>query len=59
VVIQINGRLRGKILVDAGLEESELRARALADERIAELLRGRTLVKAVVVPNKLVNLVIR
>jgi leucyl-tRNA synthetase len=59
IVIQINGRLRGKILVEPGLEEGELRKRALADEKIAELMRGRTLVKAIVVPNKLVNLVIR
>ncbi len=57
VVIQINGRLRGKILVEAGLVEDELSERALADPRIAQLIAGQRVVKKIVVPNKLVNIV--
>ncbi len=59
VIIQINGRLRGKIMVEDGLGETETRERALADARIAELLAGKEIVKVVVVPKKLVNIVIK
>jgi leucyl-tRNA synthetase len=59
VVIQINGRVRGKILVEDGLSEAETRERALADPRIAQLVQGRTIVKVIVVPRKLVNIVLR
>jgi leucyl-tRNA synthetase len=58
VVIQINGRVRGKICVDAGLPEEELAERALADPKIDQLLRGARVLKRVVVPNKLVNVVV-
>ena len=58
VVIQINGRVRGKICVDAGLPEEELAERAFADPKIEQLLRGARVVKRVVVPNKLVNVVV-
>ena len=59
VIIQINGRLRGKILVDEGLGEEETRERALGDPRIAMLIAGKQVVKVVVVPKKLVNIVLR
>jgi len=58
IVIQINGRLRGKILVEAGLGENELAERALTDPRIAQLVARERVVKKIIVPNKLVNLVV-
>jgi leucyl-tRNA synthetase len=58
IVIQINGRVRGKICVDAGLPEQELAERAFADPKIERLLRGARVVKRVVIPNKLVNVVV-
>ncbi len=58
IVIQINGRVRGKIRVDGGLGEEELAERALGDVRIAQLLHGQRIVKRIVVPNKLVNIVV-
>jgi len=59
VIIQINGRLRGKILVDDGLGEDELKERAFADERVKHMIDGKSVVKTVVVPKKLVNIVLR
>ena len=59
VIIQINGRLRGKILVDEALSEDETLDRALKDARISMLLDGKHVVKTVVVPKKLVNIVLR
>ncbi len=50
VIIQINGRVRGKMLVDARLNEEETEERALDDPRIKPLLAGKEIVKVIVVP---------
>jgi leucyl-tRNA synthetase len=59
VIIQINGRLRGKILVNAGLNKDETEERAMSDPRIKALVAGKEIVKVIVVPGKLVNIVIK
>jgi leucyl-tRNA synthetase len=59
VIIQINGRLRGKILVEDGMSDDETVERALRDERINVLIGGKPVAKTVVVPKKLVNIVLR
>ena len=59
VIIQINGRVRGKILVDDSIGEEELVERAIHDPRIAQLLAGKKIVKTIVVPRKLVNIVVQ
>ena len=59
IIIQINGRVRGKILVDEDLSEEEAQERALNDPRIAPLLVGKEITKTIVVPKKLVNIVLR
>jgi leucyl-tRNA synthetase len=59
VPIQVNGRVRARIMVDAGLPEQELQNRAASDSRVAPLVAGKQIVKVVVVPNKLVNIVVR
>jgi leucyl-tRNA synthetase len=59
IVIQINGRVRGKIFVEDGLSDRETEERALNDPRIAPLVGGSTVVKVIVVPRKLVNIVLR
>jgi leucyl-tRNA synthetase len=59
VIIQINGRLRGKILVDDSMTEDETRERALNDPRIKVLIDGKPMAKIVVVPKKLVNIVLK
>jgi leucyl-tRNA synthetase len=59
IVVQVNGRVRGKISVDAGLGSGELASRVLADEKIAKLLDGQAVVKTIAVPDKLVNFVVR
>jgi leucyl-tRNA synthetase len=58
VIIQMNGKVRGKILVDVGMDEESLVARALAEPRIKGMLNGQKIVKRIVVPDKLVNLVV-
>ena len=59
VIVQINGRLRGKILVDNEMSEDETSERALKDPRIAMALGGRPAAKIIVVPKKLVNIVVK
>jgi leucyl-tRNA synthetase len=58
VVVQINGRLRSKIRVRENLTQDELKDAALTDPRIAHILNGSKILKTIVVPNKLVNIVI-
>ena len=59
IPVQINGRLRGKILVGDGKSDDETVELALKDARISMLLDGKHVVKTVVVPKKLVNIVVR
>jgi len=57
--IQVNGKNRSRITVPAGTADDEVRERALADERICALLADKQVMKVIVVPGKLVNLVVR
>jgi len=59
VPIQINGKNRSRIIVPAGLREADVQNRALADEKIRSLLDGKSVLKVIVVPDKLVNIVAR
>ena len=57
MVVQVNGKVRDRIEVDAEIGEEEMRALALASERVQEVLDGREPRKVIAVPPKLVNLV--
>jgi leucyl-tRNA synthetase len=58
IIVQVNGRVRGRVSVEAGLGREELEERALADPKIVKLLEGQRVVKVIVVPDKLVNVVV-
>jgi leucyl-tRNA synthetase len=57
--VQINGKLRTLVRVAADADDSVLRAVAMGDEKIQAALAGKQVVKTIVVPGKLVNLVVR
>jgi leucyl-tRNA synthetase len=59
IPIQVSGKLRGRIVVPAGLSAAELQAVAEADESVKKLIEGRTLVKVIAVPGRMVNFVVR
>jgi leucyl-tRNA synthetase len=59
IPIQILGKLRSKIVVPADSDQATILAAAREDARIAELLRGKEVVKTIYVPGKLVNFVVR
>ena len=58
VAVQVNGRVRGRVRVAAGLGEEEIVARAVEDAAIRPHVAGKRIVKRIVVPDKLVNLVV-
>ena len=56
-VVQVNGKLRGKMSVAASAAKDEIEALAQQDENVQRFLDGLTVRKIIVVPNKLVNIV--
>jgi leucyl-tRNA synthetase len=58
VVVQINGKLRSRIIVDAETTEEEIRSRVMADPRVLEYTEGKAIRKMVYVPKKLVSIVV-
>jgi leucyl-tRNA synthetase len=59
VPVQVNGKLRGRVTVAAGSDSAATEAAARGDPKIAETLAGKTVVKVVVIPGKLVNFVVK
>ena len=61
IAVQINGKMRGTVLMDADLDNDTVVKNALADEKIARFLekQGGSVVKTIVVKNKLVNLIVK
>jgi leucyl-tRNA synthetase len=59
VVLQVNGKLRGKIDVAAGAGEQDLEKLALANPVVRKYAEGKTVVKVIVVKDRLVNIVVR
>jgi leucyl-tRNA synthetase len=59
VVIQVNGKVRGRIYVAFGTPRETLEKNAMGDAKIVPLLNGKQVVKVIVVPDKLVNIVVK
>ncbi len=59
LVVQINGKVVDRLVAPAGATDGELEEIARASEKVASRMNGRQIVKAVVVPGKLVNFVVR
>ena len=58
LVLQVNGKVRGRISIAADASQDDIEAAARADEKVAELLAGATVRKVVVVPGRMVNFVV-
>ena len=59
VAVQINGKLRSTVSLPLDCPREEALAAAKADERIAAAIEGKTIVKEITVPNKIINIVVR
>jgi leucyl-tRNA synthetase len=58
VVVQVNGKLRGRVTVPAGADEGTVREAALADANVQRFMEGKPVRKFVYVPGKLANVVV-
>ncbi len=59
IVVQVNGKIKDKILVPADDSSEAMQEKALANEHIKELIEGKTVVKVICVPGKLINIVVK
>jgi len=59
VVLQVNGKVRGRLSVPFGIPQAEIEKLALADPKVQPFIAGKQVVKIIVVPDKLVNIVVR
>jgi leucyl-tRNA synthetase len=59
IVVQINGKVRARMVVPAGTDTQGLISLAKDDDKIQALLEGKTVIKTVAVPDKLINLVVK
>ncbi|MDM0945422.1 leucine--tRNA ligase [Clostridium perfringens] len=59
IAIQVNGKIKNKIMVSSDLYEEGIKAAALADEKIIASTEGKTVVKVIVIKGRLVNIVVK
>jgi leucyl-tRNA synthetase len=57
--VQINGKVRFKISVDAEADEEAIRALLLDHERLAQYTEGKSIVKIIIVPKRIITLVVK
>ena len=59
IPVQVNGKLRGKVVVPAGTPEQAVREQALAEENVRRFTAGKTVAKVVYIPGRLLNVVVK
>jgi leucyl-tRNA synthetase len=59
IVVQVNGKVKERLVVSTDITKEDLEKAALNDEKIVKLIDGKKIVKVIVVPSKLVNIVIK
>ncbi len=59
VVLQINGKIRDKVMISADLDPKGMEKVALESEKIKEMIEGKQVVKVIAVPKKLINIVVK
>jgi leucyl-tRNA synthetase len=59
IPLQVNGKLRGLVVVAANATEDQIKQAALANEKVRSAIAGKQVVKVIVVPKKLVNIVVK
>lgn len=59
IIVQVNGKLRGKIKVSANSEKDEILAAAKAEDNVSKFLQDKEILKEIFIPNKLINFVVK
>jgi len=57
--VQVNGKLRAKIVAPLDAERQSIQEMVLAEEGVTRFTEGKTILKFIIVPNKLVNVVVK
>ncbi|MDD6483681.1 MAG: leucine--tRNA ligase [Clostridiales bacterium] len=59
IVVQINGKIRDKMMIPADLDRNGIQEQAMESDRVKALIEGKSVVKVIAVPGKLVNIVVK
>ena len=59
IVVQVNGKIKDKVMIDAGLDQEGTQNAAMESDRIKSLIEGKTVVKVIAIPGRLVNIVVK
>ena len=59
IVLQVNGKVRQKLKIEAGINDEDLKSLALIDPKILEWTQDKEIKKVIIVPKKLVNIVVK
>ena len=59
IVVQINGKVKEKLIVDANADKQALEKIALENEKVQSMLEGKSIVKVIAVPGRLINVVVK
>ena len=59
VIVQVNGKLRAKVSMDANISREDMEKVAMEDEKVKAAIEGKNVVKVIAVPKKLVNIVVK
>ena len=58
-IVQVNGKLRAKVAMDANISREDMEKMALEDAKVKAAIEGKNVVKVIAVPKKLVNIVVK
>jgi len=59
IPVQVNGKIRARMMVSRTASKEDIQAKAFEEPRVAESMAGKNLVKCIVVPGKIVNIVVK
>ena len=59
VVVQVNGKVRGKMEVDSSISKEEMESKAFAIDNVKQYTENKEIVKVITIPKKLVNIVVK
>ena len=59
IVVQINGKVKDKMMIASSLSNEEIEKTVLSNEKVSQFTEGKTIVKCIVVKGKLVNIVVK
>jgi leucyl-tRNA synthetase len=59
IPVQVNGKVRAKVHMPVGIDNEQAQRLAMSNQRVIEILEGKEVLKVVIVPGKMINLVVK